>query len=73
MKPRFWIAIVTYFIAALSAGCTYGLARPQAEPSSSRLVDATSRAIFVTETARMENDDRLKRAAAFHDYGRYYK
>jgi hypothetical protein len=79
MQPRFGIAAVLCFTAILVAGCACGLPKPEDGALGHRASGAG--ALVAQETGRTQENlggqpqevHRLKRAAAFHDYGRYYK
>jgi len=81
MPPRFWIAAVLCLTAILLAGCACGLPKPEDGALGNRASGADAGALVVRATARTheklgaqgEQGERLKRAAAFQDYGRYYK
>ena len=80
MQPPFGIvAAVVCFTAVLLAGCTCGLPKP--EDGALRNQASGAGALVAQEAGRVqqisagqsEQVDRVKRAAAFRDYGRYYK
>jgi hypothetical protein len=73
MPPRFWIAAVLCLTALLLAGCTCGLPKPEDGARGNRASGAGAAALVVRATGRAEQGQRLERAAAFQDYGRYYK
>jgi hypothetical protein len=79
MQPQFGIATVLCLTATLLVGCALGHSRPEERGLSDRasgagtLVAQSTGRIADESEARSEEGERLERAAAFHDYGRYYK
>jgi hypothetical protein len=81
MQARFGIAALLFFTAALLAGCALGLPKPEEGAPGNRASGTGAGALVAQETARSQENmrrqpeevDWLGRAAAFHDYGRYYK
>jgi hypothetical protein len=69
MQRRFGIVAVLCFTTTLLVGCTCGLQKPQDRTPGNQAAGAGSGAIVADET----DGTALKRAAAFHDSGRYYK
>jgi hypothetical protein len=80
MQPRFGIATALCF-ATLLAGCVCGSPKREDGALGNRASVAGAGALVAQETGRVqhisagqsEQIDRVKRAAAFRDYGRYYK
>jgi hypothetical protein len=81
VRPRFGIATVLCFTATLLAGCAFALPKPEDGALGNRASGTGAGALVAQETGRRQENmggqpeevDRLARAAAFHDYGRYYK
>jgi hypothetical protein len=81
MQARSGIAIVLCFTATLLGGCAFGLPKPEDGALGNRASGTSAGALVAQETGRRrqniggqpEDVDRLGKAAAFHDYGRYYK
>jgi hypothetical protein len=79
MQPRFGIATALCFTATLLGGCMCG--SPKREDGALGNRASVAGALVAQETGRVqqtsggqsEQIDRVKRATAFRDYGRYYK
>ena len=75
------VITVVCFIAVLLAGCTCGLPKPEDGALRNQASGAGAGALVAQEAGRVqqisrgqsEQVDRVNRAAAFRDYGRYYK
>jgi hypothetical protein len=79
MQPGFGIATALCFAATLLAGCVCGSPKREDGALGNRasgagaLVAQETGRVQQTSGAQFEQVDRVKRAAAFRDYGRYYK
>ena len=81
MQRRFGIATALCFTATLLAGCVCGSPKPEDGALGNRASGASAGALVAQATgpkagksgAQSEQGERLERAAALHDYGRYYK
>ncbi len=81
MQPRLGLATVLCFTVPLLAGCAFGFLKPEHGGLGHQASDASAGALVAQATGRKaeklgaqsEQGERIERAAAFHDYGRYYK
>ena len=78
MPPRSQIATVLCLTAILSSACACGVPKQEDGALENRGFAAGTRARLAQGTrlrsgGQPEEVDRHKRAAAFRDYGRYYK
>jgi hypothetical protein len=81
MQPRFEIATVLCFTVALLAGCAFGLRKAENGALGKGASRADAGTLITQETAGAQENlarqpeavGQLKRAAALHEYGRYYK
>jgi hypothetical protein len=81
MNPRWEIATVLCLTGILSVGCACGVRKPEnvaprnfaASAGAGPVVAEASGRTAENSVPQRERGERLKKAAAFHDHGRYYK